>query len=122
MCDDGGRLILCSLCHAPYCYDELEGLEDGLEAEEELFGNIACVTLPKGFAEDGVRIFRCPSCLSFYPEREVDYRINRGSRATQRMSATNDVIVILAYLPALREQIQVMWAAARSLLGVFELN
>ncbi|KAG9098821.1 hypothetical protein FS749_002882 [Ceratobasidium sp. UAMH 11750] len=123
MCDDGGKLILCSLCHAPYCYDELGGPEAGPEADDEQqAANLACVTLPKGFADDESRVFRCPACLAYFPEREIDYSINRGSRATQRMSATNDVVVIITYLPSLRERIQVMWAAARSLLGVFELN
>lgn len=74
ICDDGGQLILCSSCDAVCCYNEAddESLSDDLKEE---LANGACITLPKGYAEDRHRVFRCPRCLSEHPERSIDVSV-----------------------------------------------
>ena len=71
MCDDGGELIICSMCAAACCYNELD--ESNLELEEEATPvDLPCITLPRGYLRNPHRIFRCPACLSKSPERAID--------------------------------------------------
>lgn len=74
MCDDGGALIICTHCHAACCYNEStdEGLVDRSDAH---LASEACITLPKGYAKDILRVFRCPMCFADRPDKAMDVSV-----------------------------------------------
>lgn len=71
MCDDGGDIILCTLCNAACCFNvpKDEGFSD--QSEEESNGD-ACITLPTQYRAETQRVFLCPKCISDNPERGID--------------------------------------------------
>ncbi|KAG9095519.1 hypothetical protein FRC06_009710 [Ceratobasidium sp. 370] len=82
----------------------------------------ACLTIPPEMANVRAKEFRCPECLSndrYYP---LDYIINRGSRATRRLSARSSVVFVLFHLKTNANQAEALFSQVSAILGVFELH
>ncbi|KAG8732398.1 hypothetical protein FRC10_000947, partial [Ceratobasidium sp. 414] len=101
--------------------DHYEGGESD-SGDSEAFVEGACVTVPRGMAKNLDRAFRCPMCLSKHPEIPIDYVINRGSRATQRMKVNADLVIIIASLPDLTARGKNIFDQIKSQLRAFEMN
>lgn len=71
ICDDGGFIVLCSVCDAACCYNE-EDDEVVPGTQKEDLAISACITFPKGYIKDKHRVFLCPTCLSKDPGRAID--------------------------------------------------
>ncbi|KAG9082862.1 hypothetical protein FS749_006510, partial [Ceratobasidium sp. UAMH 11750] len=134
ICDDGGDIVLCSLCQRPYCFniredlthaveeDYEDGKSDSGDSEKEYFVQGACITLPREMIQTENAVFRCPECISRHPEFPVDYSINQGAGATQRLAVKSDLVVIILTLPSLTARGQNIFEAIKSQLGAFEMN
>ncbi|KAG9093505.1 hypothetical protein FS749_014267 [Ceratobasidium sp. UAMH 11750] len=81
-----------------------------------------CLTIPTEMANVRTRLFRCPECLSNDRYCSLDYIINRGSRATRRLSARSSIIFVLFHLKTTLIQAEALLAQVSAVLGVFELH
>ncbi|KAG8714820.1 hypothetical protein FRC08_011409 [Ceratobasidium sp. 394] len=115
-CEDGGPVIECGSCHRSFCYNKIG--EDRNEDADRL----TCVTVPPEMADDRARSFRCPECLSNDKYAALDYIVNRGSRATRRLSARSSVVFVLFHLKTNIDKARALLAQITAMLGVFELH
>ncbi|KAG8718791.1 hypothetical protein FRC08_004352 [Ceratobasidium sp. 394] len=106
MCDDGGYIVLCSICDEPFCYNERKTEGDALTTTEDELASEACITFPPGFCDDESRIFRCPICLAASPERAIDA----------------DLVLVVASLREHTDRAAHIYGAIKSLLSSFEMN
>ncbi|CUA75195.1 hypothetical protein RSOLAG22IIIB_05760 [Rhizoctonia solani] len=113
----------CDACPRGYCYDVI-GRSDGTTFQQHT--NIpetrACVSVPMEMVNDKRRVFRCPECLSGDPSMLLDYIINRGSRATRRVSIKTSVALIIYYLKSSQESARALAKQLCAALAIFEIH
>ncbi|KAG9103188.1 hypothetical protein FRC06_011845 [Ceratobasidium sp. 370] len=115
-CEDGGEVIECGSCHRSYCYDKMG------DDEKKDDDRSTCLTVPPEMADVRTRLFRCPECLSNDRYCSLDYIINRGSRATRRLSGRSSVVFVLFHLKTNVNQAEALLAQVSAILAVFELH
>ncbi|KAG9083825.1 hypothetical protein FRC06_004357, partial [Ceratobasidium sp. 370] len=119
-CEDGGPIMDCGLCSRGFCYDVMGGPEPAEVTADAEYQ--ACITVPYEMKRDKSRIFRCPECLASSDTLKLDYTINRGSRATRRLSAKSSLVLVVYYLSSEKLIAESLLEQICAILGVFELH
>ncbi|KAG8720298.1 hypothetical protein FRC09_009791 [Ceratobasidium sp. 395] len=117
MCEDGGRIIDCSLCPNACCYDVIGEKPANPTEEPE-----ACVSIPESMANNDVVPFPCPACVAIHRPRTIGYFVNRGSRTTMRVASKTSVALVVYHLRSLADEARTLAEQLLSALQVFYVN
>ncbi|CAE6434939.1 unnamed protein product [Rhizoctonia solani] len=121
-CEDGGSIMDCNTCPRGYCYDIIGKSMDTTFQHTSNPEARPCVSVPLEMVEDKRRVFRCPECLSNNVSSLPDYIINRGSRATRRVSIKTSVALVVYYLKSYQETARALAKQLHAALAIFEIH
>ncbi|KAG8734419.1 hypothetical protein FRC11_014265 [Ceratobasidium sp. 423] len=95
ICEDGGSIVDCAWCKNSCCYNIIGQQQENPANEPE-----ACVSIPESMISGADAIFPCPKCVADRRLTSIGYFINRGARATTRISPRTSVAIIIYHLNA----------------------
>ncbi|KAG8774396.1 hypothetical protein FRC12_001992 [Ceratobasidium sp. 428] len=123
-CEEGGRIIECSICDLGICYEITDQTTDTTDTGETVGApdTQCCISVPADMVRNRRRKFRCPQCLSGDKFAQLDYTINRGYRATRRMAIKSAVVIIVYHLKHLRDEAEALTEQLCAYLQVFEIH